>query len=118
MKAQQKSQQSQSKTVEEKPVKQEIPAPIEEEEIDEGIDEEESEDEEIPAKQEKTSVKPSNKVSDAEKNAQQIMFLQDNGIFRVELLNNLQEISKALVVIAGVLVDLSGDGNVDGKTAG
>jgi len=40
--------------------------------------------------------------------AMQIEMLQNNGRFRVEMLHQMQEINKALVVIAGVLVDLSG----------
>ena len=40
--------------------------------------------------------------------AMEIEMLQNNGRFRVELLHQLQEMNKALVVIAGVLVDLSG----------
>jgi hypothetical protein len=31
--------------------------------------------------------------------------LQDNGIFRAELLHQMQELNKAMVVIAGILVD-------------
>jgi len=40
--------------------------------------------------------------------AMEIEMLQNDGRFRVELLHQLQEINKALVVVAGVLVDLSG----------
>jgi len=37
----------------------------------------------------------------------EIEMLQNNGRFRVELLHQLQEINKALVVVAGTLVDIS-----------
>jgi len=40
--------------------------------------------------------------------AMEIELLQNNGRYRVELLHQLQEINKALVVIAGTLVDLAG----------
>ena len=35
--------------------------------------------------------------------------LQDNGKFRVALLHQIQELNKAMVVIAGVLAELSGN---------
>lgn len=42
---------------------------------------------------------------------QQIEGLQNNGVFRIELLSQLEEIRKALTVMANVLIDISGDGN-------
>lgn len=39
--------------------------------------------------------------------AMEIEMLQNDGRFRVELLHQLQEINRALVVIAGTMVDLS-----------
>ncbi len=103
----------QSNKVAEKPVPAPTPAPIEAEE--EEFDEDETGDEEMPKAQEISPVKPQKQVSDAGKELlsreQQIMMeiemLQNNGRYRAELLNQLQEINKALVVIAGVLVDLS-----------
>lgn len=40
----------------------------------------------------------------------EVEMLQNNGRFRMELIRELTEINKALVVIAGVLVDLTGNG--------
>jgi len=105
---QQSSQQSQK--VEKPVVNNPVPAPIEAEE--EEFDEEEEMDEEMPKAKEISPVKPQKQVAQAQidevrKRQEEIMLLQDNGIYRVQLLNQLQEINKALVVIAGVLVDLS-----------
>lgn len=95
----------------------EIPAPApigDEEELDE-----DELGEEMPVEAGKPPVMPQKQgteasrgqvVSDAEKVQQELIFLQDNGIFRQQLLHQLQEINKALVVMAGVLVDLSGNG--------
>jgi hypothetical protein len=90
-----------------------VPAPIVAE--DEEYVEEDEEDEEISAKAEISPIMPQKPIVEASKEAlsreQQIMMeiemLQNNGRYRAELLNQLQEINKALVVIAGVLVDLS-----------
>ena len=38
----------------------------------------------------------------------EIEMLQNEGLYRFELLHKLQEINKALVVMAGVMVDLAG----------
>lgn len=100
----------QSNKVAEKPVPTPTPAPIEAEE--EEFDEEETEEVEMPKAQEISPVKPQKQVADTGKEEirarqEEIMLLQDNGIFRVQMLNQLNEINKALVVIAGVLVDLS-----------
>ena len=84
-----------------------VEVPQETEAEDEYVDED---DEEIPVQAEKVSPmpqkqeivgteKPSQEETEAE--AQKIMFLQDNGIFRSELLNILK-------VIAGVLVEMNG----------
>lgn len=99
IKSKQNSQQS--KVEKTAPKKEEIPAPIEEE--DEFVEE----DEEMPTEEKKQSVKPQEQATEGRKEAQQIMLLQDNGIYRVQMLNQLQEINKALVVIASVLADLS-----------
>jgi hypothetical protein len=97
----------------ESPVKAVIPAEIEAED-----DDFDDLDEEKPKTQEKPVVVPQQEISEAEKEQmsreQQILMeiemLQNNGRYRAELLHQLQEINKALVVIAGVLVDLSNNG--------
>jgi hypothetical protein len=76
------------------------------------------EDREISEKEEKPSVKPSNeprRASESTTSAQQmskeerimmeIEMLQNNGRYRAELLHQLQEINKALIVIAGALAN-------------
>ena len=92
-----------------------VEVPIKEEELDA---EEDAilfeEDEEIPKAQEKPAVKPSNEVAEAipqiteaqkEQILMEIEMLQNNGRYRAEMLHQLNEINKALVVIAGVLVE-------------
>lgn len=96
------------------------PAPKKEEEIvediadndlDEEMDEDIEEAKETPKPQEKVVVKPQKQELEAtdqaqmNENAQRILLLQDNGIFRAELLHQMQELNKAMVVIAGILVD-------------
>jgi len=103
------------KVVEEPKVEVEPEVEIPEFDEDEGDSEEEIDEvEEIPTKEEITPPQASNKVSKEEHEREQqilmeIEMLQNNGRFRAELLHQLQEINKALVVVAGVLVDLSGD---------
>lgn len=97
LKAQQNSQQS--KPVEAvKSVKQET-APVE-------IPKEYDEEEEIDAQE-----LPKDEKDPKDEKVQQILMeiemLQNNGRFRAELLNQLNEINKALVVIAGALANLS-----------
>ena len=100
LKAQQFSQQSP------KPVEAPKPARVEEDIMPEATEEDEimEEDEEETPKQE---VKKDPKQTEIE---QQIMMeiemLQNNGRFRAELLHQLQEINKALIVIAGGIVNL------------
>jgi len=80
-----------------KPVKIEVPQEIEEEVEEEKLNDTDNDTdngaEETPMDQ---------------RLAMEIEMLQNDGRFRVELLHQLQEINKALVVVAGVLVDLSG----------
>ena len=94
-----------------RPPRVEVPAKEEEfDEEEDGLDE----DEEIPKAQEKPAVKPSNEVAEAvpqiteaqmEQILREIEMLQNNGRYRAEMLHQLNEINKALVVIAGVLVE-------------
>ena len=95
------------------------PAPVEE---DDGYNEEDEEEEqetvtETPKAEEKaveSKVNPKNKESkqiteDQQKAIiQQIEALQNNGVYRIEMLGALDEIKKTLVVIAGTLVNISG----------
>lgn len=96
------------------------PDPVEDEEF---IDEEQEIMEETPKVQEKAIARPVNsKNSENKENTknleinqhealnQQIDALQNNGVFRLEMLAQLEEIKRALTIIAGVLVDLT-----DGK---
>ena len=113
IKAKQQNSSQQLNKVVESPVKAVIPAEIEAED-----DDFDDLDEEKPKTQEKPVVVPQQEISEAEKEQmsreQQILMeiemLQNNGRYRAELLHQLQEINKALVVIAGVLVDLSNNG--------
>lgn len=95
------------------------PDPIEDEE--DFINEEQEAMEETPKVKEKEIARPINtKNSEGKENIknseieqhealiQQIEALQNNGVFRLEMLAQLEEIKRALTVIAGVLVDLNG----------
>ena len=69
---------------------------------------------ETPTKDEKVAPKVTEEVSDEEKqqaqmqeNAQRIMMLQDNGIFRAELLHQLNEIQRALTILASIGIELT-----------
>lgn len=105
LKAQQNSQQSPRQ--ETKPVKKiEVPA-IPDEDSEEFLENPEENEEETPKDQEKNEQK-SEKIDPEQQKAMEIELLQNNGRFRAELLYQLQEINKALVVIAGVLVDQHG----------
>ena len=101
-----------------KPAPAQVPQETEVKEVPEQQKEEKVE--EMPEKKEIVAPKPSNEVTEASDKtdqqdqqqnvARELMMLQDNGIYRQQLLHQLQEIKKALIVIAQVLVDLSGDG--------
>lgn len=97
LKQQQNSQVSQVKPAP-APIKQEIPAST--------VDEDEEMEEEVEETLKASS--PAPKLTAEEQIAMEIEMLQNNGRFRAELLNQLQEINKALIVIAGVLVDQNG----------
>jgi len=101
-----------------RPPRQAIPNPVEEEQIED--DEDTNTSDEMPQEAEKPAVMPQAREIEASKGQgseemtkeQQILMeiemLQNNGRYRAELLHQLQEINRALVVIAGVLVDLTG----------
>jgi len=67
-------------------------------------------DEETPTTEEKPieNVEQEAEIPIEQRIGMEIEMLQNDGRFRVELLHQLQEINKALVVIAGMLVDLAG----------
>lgn len=99
-----------------KPAKVEQVEAVEDEE-DDYVDEEEDEVIETPVVAKKVAPKPQKQEiveekqeipTEEEQIAMQIELLQNDGRFRVELLHQLQEINKALVVMAGVLMDLAG----------
>ena len=84
-----------------KPVKIEVPQEIEEEVEEEKLNDTDNDtDDGTDNGAEETPMD--------QRLAMEIEMLQNDGRFRVELLHQLQEINKALVVVAGVLVDLSG----------
>jgi len=100
-----------------------LPKPSEEVEEDEDNEEKEKENystqekklelneeraEKKPVEFDKDDSKNQEEMSNEERLVREIELLQNNGRFRVELLYQLQEINKALTVIAGVLVDLKG----------
>jgi len=89
------------------PAKVVVPQEIEgvEEEILDDALEDAQEDEEMP-KIEADPVEKTDPQSIEQEIAMEIELLQNDGRFRVELLHQMQEMNKALVVIAGVLVDL------------
>ena len=85
----------------------------------EDMEEELGEDEEMPETEKKTPVMPSKPELEASTKQEltreqqilmEIEMLQNDGRYRAELLHQMQEINRALVVIAGVLVDLAGNG--------
>jgi len=106
-----KAQNSQQQTAT-KPVEMVKPAPRKEVEIPAELENEDDGDDEILEDDEETEQKEIKNPSQQEVQAQQIMMeiemLQNDGRYRAELLHQLQEMNRALVVIAGVLVDLSG----------
>jgi len=105
LKAQQQNSQ-QSKPVEvpvPKPVPVEIPKFKEEE--DDFMEEDDADTEEVEKEAPKSSKE---EISKEQQIMMTIEMLQNNGRYRAELLNQLQEINKALVVIAEVLVDQHG----------
>jgi len=105
---QQNSQVSQNKSAPApKPIKVEEVAEIQDEE-DDYLDEDEEEVTPKSVKVEEKAVEKQDLNAVAEQQiALEIEMLQNNGRFRAELLHQLQEINKALVVIAGTLVDLT-----------
>jgi len=62
------------------------------------------------AKKESSQVENAEELSKEQQIAYEIEVLQNNGRYRVELLHQLQEINRALTVIAGVLVEKAGNG--------
>lgn len=125
LKAQQKQNSPQSKPATPKPTKKVEELPVEEEFDEEDEDDEDLDDE---AEVEETAQKPQvrkkpaeipqetgqdkEEISDGDRILMEIEMLQNNGRFRSELLaqfqehnKTLKEMNKALIVIAGVLVD-------------
>lgn len=112
-------QSSQTSKAEVKPAEKVKPVAQKIEDEEEDFDDDEEDEKEVPVREEKPAVKPKEQVLEASETnmdmetarqqQQEVMLLQDNGIFRVQMLHQLSEINKALVVIAGVLADLSGN---------
>jgi len=98
------------------PEKVEVPEEIKDAKddyLDEEDEVEEDKVEEVKVEEVKeVEEKPVEKVDAEQQIMMEIELLQNNGRYRVELLHQLQEINKALIVVAGVLVDLAGK---DGK---
>lgn len=110
LKAQQQQNSQSSKKLVEKPV--EVKKEIAEETLNstEENDDMVELDDEMPEKTEKASVSEQKQVSDEERKAeilavQETEILQNNGIFRREILAQMQELNKALVAIASILVE-------------
>ena len=89
----------------EKVVPQEVEE-VEEEVVDEINDQVDEETPKVEEENQEAEIPIEQRIS------MEVEMLQNDGRFRVELLHQLQEINKALVVVAGVLVDLA---NKDGK---
>ena len=109
MKSNQQNSQTSKHTPAPKPAKVEV---VEEAE-DDYLDEEEMPEIEQkvapkPVETEKVEANPQQMISPEQQIAMEIEMLQNDGRFRAELLHQLQEINKALVVVAGTLVDLAG----------
>jgi len=79
------------------------PKPDTQEEDEEFADEEGLNDEVTP----KPIEEQQNSQNEAQEQAQRVMMLQDNGIFRAELLSQLNEIRKALSILASIGIDLT-----------
>jgi hypothetical protein len=110
MKTNQKSSQNSvtNKTPIPKPVKV-IPQAVVEDADEDYVDEEVEENLELDeAKPVENVEKVEAEIPIDQRIAMEIEMLQNDGRFRVELLHQLQEINKALIVVAGVLVDLAG----------
>jgi len=97
-----------------KEVPQEVPQEVEKVAEVEELKNEEIVVEETPAEQNKVPENAPETVTDEDKTraemqeqAQRVMMLQDSGIFRSELLHQLNDISRSLTVIAGVCVELT-----------
>lgn len=115
-KAQEDAETQQAKQPKQKPVAIPEPQVAEEENLDENDEDDEPiEGYEEPVVEEKpvAKVQPTAKVgapvakqmTEQEKVLMQVEMFQNNGRFRLELLAQLQEINRALVVIAEALVD-------------
>lgn len=113
LKSQQKQNSQQSNPIQ-KPAKRVEVAPIEEEFEDEDEEEDEEDLEEVapkpqikkkPAEISQETGQDEEKIDERDKILMEIEMLQNNGRYRVELLHQLQEMNKALVVIAGILVE-------------
>jgi len=87
------------------------PAKVVPQEIKEAEDDYLDEEENLELEEEKPVEVEEKQVADVpvdQQIAMEIEMLQNDGRYRVEMLHQLQEINKALVVIAGTLVDLAG----------
>jgi len=89
------------------------PAKVVKEEIKDAEDDYVDEEENLELEEEKPVEVEEKQDADVpvdQRIAMEIEMLQNNGRYRVEMLHQLQEINKALIVIAGSLVDLSENG--------
>lgn len=89
-----------------------VDKPISPPKLDEDMDDEFTDDGEVlEEKDEKPQpVKEQHQEKQVDSISRDIEMLQNNGRFRIELLHQLNEINKALVVIAGTMADLTGNG--------
>ena len=103
-----KNNQQNSQAFKPVPTPAKVVVPQETEEVEEEILEdtvEDAQEEEMPTI-EADPVEKTDQQTIEQEIAMEIELLQNDGRFRVELLHQMQEIKKALVVVAGVLVDL------------
>jgi len=81
------------------------------EDFDDEYDEDDEEIEESPTPKAENSPKTQQIDTEEIKRIQEtISSLHDNGVFRLELLNNFQQINKNLTIITGILLELTGYG--------
>lgn len=83
------------------------PEPIVKDEDDEEFADEEGMDDDAPAPQETEGSDDEKAQKEMQDQAQRVMMLQDNGVFRAELLSQLNEIRKALSILASIGIDLT-----------
>ena len=83
------------------------PTPIVEDDDDEEFADEEGLNDDVAPVTETPVADEEKTQQEMQDQAQRVMMLQDNGIFRAELLSQLNEIRKALSILASIGIDLT-----------